>query len=91
MRLSATDLDMKPSWGYVQVRMLKEALPHMRAARKGQVIVVTSLVGFKGFAFTDAYTASKFALEGVFASQEAPHSCQGSQTWLFTRPSVLHH
>ena len=45
--------------------MLKETLPHMRAARKGQVIVVTSLVGFKGFAFTDAYTASKFALEGV--------------------------
>ena len=36
--------------------MLKETLPHMRAARKGQVIVVTSLVGFKGFAFTDAYT-----------------------------------
>ena len=44
--------------------MLQEALPHMRAARKGQVIIVTSLVGFQGFPFTDAYTASKFALEG---------------------------
>ena len=55
--------------------MLKETLPHMRAARKGQVIVVTSLVGFKGFAFTDAYTASKFALEGVYALQKAPCLC----------------
>ena len=36
----------------------------MRAARKGQVLVVTSLLGFQGFPFTDAYTASKFALEG---------------------------
>ena len=40
----------------------------MRAARKGQVLVVTSLLGFQGFPFTDAYTASKFALEG-----EPPH------------------
>ncbi|CAK0745896.1 hypothetical protein CVIRNUC_001653 [Coccomyxa viridis] len=54
------------------VRMLKETLPHMRAARKGQVIVVTSLVGFKGFAFTDAYTASKFALEGLCESLAPP-------------------
>ena len=59
--------------------MLKEALPHMRAARKGQVIVVTSLVGFKGFPFTDAYTASKFALEGACALQEAPHLRRRSQ------------
>ena len=63
--------------------MLKETLPHMRAARKGQVIVVTSLVGFKGFAFTDAYTASKFALEGVYALQKAPCLCQCIQTCWF--------
>ena len=48
--------------------MLKETLPHMRAAGKGQVIIVTSLVGFSGFPFTDAYTASKFALEGMPAT-----------------------
>ena len=71
-----------------QVRMLKETLPHMRAARKGQVIVVTSLVGFKGFAFTDAYTASKFALEGMFALQEAPRLCQFSQTCWSRRSDV---
>lgn len=44
--------------------MLKESLPHMRAAGKGQVIITTSLVGFSAFPFTDAYSASKFALEG---------------------------
>ena len=44
--------------------MLKESLPHMRSAGKGQVIIVTSLVGFTAFPFTDAYSASKFALEG---------------------------
>ena len=48
----------------LQVRMLKESLPHMRAAGKGQVIITTSLVGFTAFPFTDAYSASKFALEG---------------------------
>ena len=53
----------------LQVRMLKESLPHMRAAGKGQVIITTSLVGFSAFPFTDAYSASKFALEGGALSQ----------------------
>ncbi len=44
--------------------MLKECLPHMRKANKGQLIIVTSLGGFQGFPFSDAYSASKFALEG---------------------------
>ena len=48
----------------LQVRVLKESLPHMRAAGKGQVIITTSYVGFSAFPFTDAYSASKFALEG---------------------------
>ena len=46
--------------------MLKESLPHMRSAGKGQVIITTSLVGFTAFPFTDAYSASKFALEGGY-------------------------
>ena len=52
------------TWRWLQVRMLKESLPHMRAAGKGQVIITTSLLGFSAFPFTDAYAASKFALEG---------------------------
>ena len=70
--------------------MLKETLPHMRAARKGQVLVVTSLVGFKGFAFTDAYTASKFALEGMCGLQEAPHQCPCIQKNVTSSLLMLH-
>lgn len=62
------------TWRALQVRMLKESLPHMRAAGKGQVIITTSLVGFTAFPFTDAYSASKFALEGGHFGSMLPSS-----------------
>jgi len=65
----------KLTWHALQVRMLKEALPHMRAAGKGQVIIVTSLVGFSAFPFTDAYSASKFALEGMICMLTLAELC----------------
>ncbi|BDA41813.1 Estradiol 17-beta-dehydrogenase 1 [Coccomyxa sp. Obi] len=47
------------------VRMIQAVLPHMRAAKRGHIINVTSLVGVTAFPFTDAYSASKFAVEGL--------------------------
>lgn len=46
----------------LQVRMIQAVLPHMRAAQSGHIINVTSLVGFSAIPFTDAYSASKFAV-----------------------------
>lgn len=48
--------------GCLQVRTIQAALPHMRAARSGHIINVTSLVGFAGFIGVDSYAASKFAV-----------------------------
>lgn len=42
--------------------MIQAVLPHMRAAHSGHIINITSLVGFQGMPFSDAYSASKFAV-----------------------------
>ena len=47
---------------WMQVRMIQAVLPHMRAAKSGQIINITSLVGFSAIPFSDAYSASKFAV-----------------------------
>ena len=49
---------------YGTVRMIKEVLPHMRKQRQGQIINMSSVVGFAAIPFLSAYSASKFALEG---------------------------
>jgi NAD(P)-dependent dehydrogenase (short-subunit alcohol dehydrogenase family) len=46
-------------------RVTKAVLPGMRAARAGRVITVTSMNGVVGMPFSDAYNASKFAVEGL--------------------------
>jgi NAD(P)-dependent dehydrogenase (short-subunit alcohol dehydrogenase family) len=46
-------------------RVTKAVLPTMRAARSGRVITVTSLNGVVALPFSDAYNASKFAVEGL--------------------------
>ncbi|MEO7125730.1 MAG: SDR family oxidoreductase [Nakamurella sp.] len=46
-------------------RVTKAVLPAMRAARSGRIITVTSLNGVVGMPFSDAYNASKFAVEGL--------------------------
>ena len=47
------------------VRVTKAVLPSMRAAGSGRIITVTSLNGVVALPFSDAYNASKFAVEGL--------------------------
>ena len=44
--------------------VVRAALPHLRAARRGRVVLVTSMGGRMGWPGLSAYCASKFALEG---------------------------
>ena len=46
------------------VRMIQSVLPSMRSQSQGQIINISSLVGFAAIPYTSAYSASKFALEG---------------------------
>ncbi len=46
------------------VRATKAVLPHMRAARAGRVVNISSVGGLVGQPFNEVYCASKFALEG---------------------------
>ncbi|MGB8954520.1 MAG: SDR family oxidoreductase [Tumebacillaceae bacterium] len=49
-------------------RMSSAVLPHMRAAKSGRLITVTSIGGLVGQPFNDAYCAAKFAVEGMMES-----------------------
>lgn len=53
------------------LNVTRAVLPVMRRQRSGQVITITSTAAFVGGAFTSAYAASKFALEG-WAESLAP-------------------
>ncbi|WDR06611.1 SDR family oxidoreductase [Devosia rhodophyticola] len=46
------------------VRATKAVLPHMRAARSGHIINITSVGGLVGQPFNELYCAAKFAVEG---------------------------
>lgn len=46
--------------------MTKVVLPHMIERKKGHIVVVSSLAGKFGFAFSSTYSATKFALHGFF-------------------------
>lgn len=46
------------------VRMVTLALPHMRAAGRGRIVLFSSINGLMGIPFQSAYTASKHAMEG---------------------------
>ena len=47
-----------------QVRFVKAALPHMRAAGGGRIICFSSIGGIMGLPLQGYYSASKFAVEG---------------------------
>lgn len=50
-------------WG--AVRCTRAVIPAMRAAGGGNIVTVTSMNGVIGMPFSDAYNASKFAVEGL--------------------------
>ncbi|USD67607.1 SDR family oxidoreductase [Vibrio sp. SCSIO 43136] len=50
------------------VRTTKAVLPHMRKARSGHVINISSVGGLVGQPFNEFYCAAKFALEGYVES-----------------------
>lgn len=65
-QLSLTELAAAMDLNFFGVaRTTKAVLPAMRAARSGRIITVTSLNGVVAMPFSDAYNASKFAVEGL--------------------------
>jgi NAD(P)-dependent dehydrogenase (short-subunit alcohol dehydrogenase family) len=50
------------------MRATKAVLPHMRAARSGRVINISSVGGLVGQPFNEIYCAAKFAVEGYTES-----------------------
>lgn len=50
------------------VRCVKAVLPHMRQARAGRILAVSSVGGLVGQPFNEVYCASKFAVEGYMES-----------------------
>lgn len=50
------------------IALTKAVLPHMRANKTGQIIVISSIAGKFGFFLRSAYSASKHALQGFYES-----------------------
>jgi NAD(P)-dependent dehydrogenase (short-subunit alcohol dehydrogenase family) len=47
------------------LKLTRSILPHMRLKRSGAIFFMGSISGWHGVAAGGAYSASKFALEGV--------------------------
>lgn len=66
---SAADLQRTMDVNFFGVwRVTQAVFPHMRAARSGRIITVSSTGGLIGQPFNDAYCAAKFAVEGFMES-----------------------
>jgi len=50
------------------MRVLKAVLPGMKGKQKGRIINISSIIGVNGHPFSEVYSASKFALEGLTES-----------------------
>ncbi len=71
-QLALADLDSAMQLNFYGVaRVTKAVLPAMRTGRAGRIITVTSLNGLIALPFSDAYNASKFAVEGLMESLAA--------------------
>jgi NAD(P)-dependent dehydrogenase (short-subunit alcohol dehydrogenase family) len=53
---------------FAPFRVIRTALPHLRARRQGHIVNVTSIAGRAPGAASGMYAAAKFALEGLSAS-----------------------
>ncbi|KQS54782.1 oxidoreductase [Geodermatophilus sp. Leaf369] len=62
------------------LNVTRAVLPLLRAQRSGVVVTITSTAGIVGGAFTSAYAASKFALEGFMESLAPEVAPFGIQT-----------
>jgi len=47
------------------LRVLRAALPHLRARKSGHILNITSIGGLRAFPGVGIYNGSKFALEGI--------------------------
>ncbi|KAL6053248.1 Short-chain dehydrogenase [Balamuthia mandrillaris] len=70
-------------------QLTKAVLPHMRRARSGRVISVTSVGGLIGQPFNDAYCAAKFAVEGAMESL-APVTKRFGVDIVLVEPGAVH-
>ncbi len=68
--------------------VVREALPYMRAAGRGRIIIISSVAGRSGSAIASAYCASKFALEGFAESLSLEVRPFGIQT-VIIEPAIL--
>ncbi|MFG3289232.1 oxidoreductase [Streptomyces sp. NPDC048179] len=59
------------------LRVTRAVLPHMRAARSGHVVNITSMGGFAQVAGWGVYGATKFAVEGLSEAMQAELSPLG--------------
>lgn len=66
---------------------MREAMPHLKASRRGRIVNISSDAGKRGFALLGSYCASKFGVVGLtqaVAAEVAPHGvrvnavCPGS-------------
>ena len=67
--LSASEIEQLISTNFYGVmHVMRAALPVMRKQRSGRIINVSSLAGIVGFKHCGAYSAAKFAVEGLSAA-----------------------
>lgn len=67
-------------WGVLRVN--NEVLPHMRAAKEGLIITVSSQVGRISMPLQSAYNATKFAIEGLVEGSYSELAGQGIESVL---------
>jgi dehydrogenase/reductase SDR family member 7B len=61
------------------VALTKQVLPVMHKQSYGQIVAVSSIVGFIGFSMRTAYSASKHAMKGFFESLRIEEAALGIQ------------